>query len=313
MRKTWFLVLALIFLVNGLIPTVLSNDQKVYSPSEITRIAFLGTGTPNPDPAHSGISVAIIVKDKPYLVDFGPGLIRNAAAMTPEYGGKIKGLTPPHLNRAFLTHLHADHTMGFPDLILTPWILDRDEPLEVFGPEGLDAMTRHILEAYKEDIKIRLYGLEPANNQGWRVNVHEIKPGIVYKDDMVTVEAFRVEHGSFPEAYGYKFSTPDRTIAVSGDTRPSKNLIEKCRDVDILIHEVYSFEKFKLRTEFWQSYHKQFHTSTIELAEIANQIKPGLLVLYHQLYWGATDADLINEISAIYKGKVVSAQDLDIY
>ncbi len=139
-----------------------------YKPSEITKIVILGTGTPNPDPVRSGNSLAIVVKDTPYIIDFGPGLIRRAAAMSPRYGGKIKGLSVKNIKRAFLTHLHSDHTTGYPDLILTPWVMGRDEPLEVYGPEGIAKMTKHILAAYKEDINIRLYGIEPANNQGWR-------------------------------------------------------------------------------------------------------------------------------------------------
>ncbi len=287
--------------------------QKPYSPSDITRVVFLGTGNPNADPQHSGNSVAIVVRDTPYIVDFGPGLVRKAAALSPQYGGKIKALNVANIKRAFLSHLHSDHTTGYADLILTPWVLGRDEPLEVYGPEGITAMTRHILKAYEEDIRIRLYGLEPANNQGWRVNAHEIKEGVIYKDENVTVEAFRVEHGSWPEAYGFKFITPDRVIAVSGDTRPCPNLLEKCKGVDILVHEVYSQEKLKERTPFWQKYHPQFHTSTHELAEIAKQLRPGLLILYHQLFWGISDEELVKEITDRYQGKVVSARDLDMY
>jgi ribonuclease Z len=246
-------------------------------------------------------------------VDFGPGLVRQAAALSPEYGGVIEALGVENLKTAFLTHLHSDHTTGYPDLIFTPWVKGRDAPLEVYGPEGIKEMTENILEAYKEDIKVRLYGLEPANNQGWRVNAHVITEGIVYKDKNVEVEAFMVEHGSWPEAYGFIFRTPDRTIAISGDARPSENLVEKCKGVDVLIHEVYSHEKLKDRDPFWQKYHPQFHTSTHELAEIAGKVKPKLLILYHQLYWGATDEELLQEITDIYKGKVVSAKDLDVY
>jgi len=309
--KSILSVLAVLFSVS--ISVLFGGEEGVYSPSEITKIVFLGTGTPNPDPQHSGNSIAIVVKDTPYIVDFGPGLVRKAAALSPDYGGDIEALSVKNLKIAFLTHLHSDHTTGYPDLIFTPWVEGRDEPLEVYGPEGIHGMTENILEAYKEDIKVRLYGLEPANNQGWRVNTHEIKEGIVYKDSQVTVEAFLVEHGSWPEAYGFIFRTPDRTIAISGDTRPCKNLVDKCKGADILIHEVYSHEKLKEHEPFWQKYHPQFHTSTHELAEIAGQIKPKLLILYHQLYWGRTDEELIQEITTLYKGKVVSAQDLDVY
>jgi ribonuclease Z len=174
-------------------------------------------------------------------------------------------------------------------------------------------MTENILEAYSEDIRIRLYGIEKADNKGWRVKVREIEEGIVYHDKNVTVTAFQVEHGNWPVAFGYKFETPDRTIAISGDTRPCENLVDHCRGVDILIHEVYSQGRLKQREPLWQAYHPKYHTSTVELAEIARKIKPGILILYHQLYWGATDNELITEISKTYDGLVVSARDLDIY
>lgn len=313
MRNIKFQLPAIWILASMPIGAGLAGAAKPYAPSTVTRLVFLGTGTPNADPRHSGNSLAIVVNDTPYIVDFGPGLIRQAAALSPQYGGKIAGLEVANIKRAFLTHLHSDHTTGYPDLILTPWVLGRDAPLEVYGPEGIVAMSEHILEAYREDIRMRIYGLEPANNQGWRVISHEIKEGIVYKDENVTVEAFRVEHGSWPDAYGFKFTTPDRVIAVSGDTRPCPNLIEKCKGADILVHEVYSQAKLKERTPFWQKYHPQFHTSTLELAEIARQLQPGLLVLYHQLYWGISDKELVKEITDHYQGKVVSARDLDVY
>ncbi|MCT4648188.1 MAG: MBL fold metallo-hydrolase [Carboxylicivirga sp.] len=199
--------------------------QRDFSDSEITKVVMLGTGNPNPSPEQSGCSVAIIVNKTPYIVDFGPGLIRSAAALTPRYGGEIETLDAKNIKRAFLTHLHSDHTTGYPDLILTPWVMGRDEPLIVYGPEGINEMTHHILEAYEKDIQYRLYGYEPANNQGWRVKSHEfLEEGIIYKDENVSVEAFPVPHGTWPNAWGFRFTTPDKVIVISGDTGSSSIL-----------------------------------------------------------------------------------------
>jgi ribonuclease Z len=287
--------------------------QNDYSTSDITKVVLLGTGNPNPDPEHSGCSVAIVVNDVPYLVDFGPGVIRQAAALSPGYGGSIEGLSVKNIKVAFLTHLHSDHTTGYPDLILTPWVMGRDEPLEVYGPEGITDMTNNILKAYDEDIKYRLYGLEPANNFGWSVNSHKIKEGLIYEDDNIKVEAFLVEHGSWPNAYGFRFTTPDKVIVISGDARPSKSIIEYSKGVDILIHEVYYKKGFDTKPEVWKEYHSAHHTSTYELGKIADESKPGLVVMYHILYWGATDEQLLEEISEVYNGKAVVGSDLDIY
>jgi ribonuclease BN (tRNA processing enzyme) len=270
---------------------------------------LLGTGTPNADPERSGPAVAVIVNQTPYLVDFGPGVVRRAAAAC-EQG--IQALEMPRLNRAFVTHLHSDHTAGYPDLILTPWVLGRRQPLEVYGPVGLQAMTDHILAAYEADIRERLQGLEPANDQGYKVRVKEVEPGWVYEDKNVRVEPFEAQHGSLA-AYGYKFYAPDRVIAVSGDTAPREGLAEVYRGCDLVIHEVYSWAGLERRAEEWRAYHSSVHTSSRELAEIASQARPGLLVLYHQLFHGVTEAELLREVEEGYEGKVVSGRDLAVY
>ena len=83
--------------------------------------------------------------------------------------------------------MHSDHTIGYPDLLLTPWVMGRDEPLEVYGPKGLKKLTQNIMKAYQDDIQYRLDGLEPANDDGWQVNYHEITNGLIYKDENIQV------------------------------------------------------------------------------------------------------------------------------
>jgi len=305
--------LLFLFLLSLVINSLQASDNN--SEIQETKVILLGTGAPSPNPTRSGCSVAIVVNDTPYIIDFGPGLIRKAAALSPRYGGSIKALGAKNLKTAFLTHLHSDHTTGYPDLILTPWVMGRNEPLEVFGPEGIINMTQNILDAYQEDIRYRLYGDQPANNQGWRVNAHEIQEGIIYQDKNVKVEAFLVKHGSWPNAYGFRFTTLDKIIVISGDTAPCENIIKYGKDADILIHEVYYQKGFdKIRSEIWKRYHSQHHTSTYELAEIAQKTNPGLIILYHILFFGgSTEEDILKEISEVYKGNVVLGQDLAIY
>ncbi len=279
------------------------------SPQGVSQIVLLGTGTPNAEPERSGPSVAIVVNETPYIVDFGPGVVRRAVAA---FQSGITGLEARRLSRAFLTHLHSDHTAGYADLILTPWVLEREEPLQVYGPAGLQAMTEHILAAYDEDVRERLQGLEPANPSGHQVQVFETEAGVVYENANVKVEAFAVRHGSWP-ALGFRFHTPDRTIVISGDTAPTPNLVEAYRGCDVLIHEVYSAVGLKQRPPVWQRYHSDVHTSSVELAQIASEAKPGLLILYHQLLHGVSEQELLQEVQERYAGKVVSGRDLDVY
>lgn len=316
MKKRVILKLLMILLLISCVSKTSSTNKEAAErgvdkdSDKRTQIVLLGTGTPNAEPDRSGSSIAVVVNDVPYIIDFGPGVVRRANAA---FQAGVKGLKLSNLKRAFLTHLHTDHTTGYPDLIFTPWVLGRDEPLEVYGPPGIRSMTDHILKAYEEDIKVRLEGLQPANPDGYKVNAHEIGIGIIYKDENVTVKSFPVKHGSWQYSYGFRFETPDKSIVISGDTIPIESLVKQAMECDVLIHEVYSEAWFKRHKPEWQRYHARFHTSSRELAEIAQRTKPGLIILYHQLLEGFTEEDLLEEIRQIYKGKVVFGHDLDVF
>jgi len=275
-----------------------------------TRVVILGTGSPDPDPDNSGPAVAVVSGGAAYLVDCGPGVVRRAAA------AKRKGiaeLAVQNIHVVFITHLHSDHTVGFPDLIFTPWVVGRSEPLEAYGPRGLADMTKYIEKAWEKEIEVRLHDGH-APHSGYEVHAHEIEPGIVYKDKNVTVSAFLVPHGSWDQAFGYKFEAPDRTIVISGDTRPTDAIAKACNHCDVLVHEVYSEARVSKLPPGQQEYSRGFHTSTTELAKEAGEAHPRLLVLYHQMYGrGMTYEQLLDEMKQDYSGNVVSARDLDVY
>ncbi len=294
-------------------PSLSTNTSAVpttTAPTDNSVLVILGTGTPNPDPERTGSAIAVIAGGRPYLVDCGPGVVRRAAAA---HLAGVSSLDMPNLSRLFVTHLHSDHTAGYADLILTPWVLEREEPFAVFGPPGIRSMTDHILAAYSEDIEIRLHGSQPQNATGIEVNVHEIEPGEIYQDENVTVTAFAVSHGAWQFAFGFRFETADRSIVISGDTTATDAVVEACNGCDILVHEVYAKTGLDRRTADWQEYHRASHTSGVELGEIAARANPRLLVLYHQLMWGATEAELLAEIRQSFDGPVVFADDLDVY
>jgi ribonuclease BN (tRNA processing enzyme) len=275
-----------------------------------TQVVLLGTGTPNADPDRSGPAVAVVVNGSAYLVDAGPGLVRRAAAAQRR---GIAALAAPNLKIVFLTHLHSDHTVGLTDLIFTPWVLERAAPLEVYGPRGVRAMTAHLVAAFREDIRMRTEGLEHANRTGYQVNAHEIRPGLIYADSNIRVTAFLVEHGSWLEAYGFRFDTADRSIVVSGDTRATDAVVEACNGCDVLVHEVYSQVGWERREPQWRRYHASFHTSAPDLGRIAARARPGLLVLYHQLLWSGTEEDVLADIRAGFSGRVVYGNDLEVF
>jgi ribonuclease BN (tRNA processing enzyme) len=280
-------------------------------PPPRTRVVMLGTGTPNSDPERSGPAVAIVVGEAAYLIDAGPGIVRRAAlAMRVD---SLPALDAHRLRRVFLTHLHSDHTTGLPDLIFSPWVLGRSSPIDVYGPPGTARMVDLLEQAYSEDVAIRLRGGEPSNKSGYAAHPHEVTAGEVYRDSNVVVRAFDVPHGTWEHALGYVFTTADRTIVVSGDTRPSDAVVRACQQCDVLVHEVYDAEAFKQLKPDWQTYHSSFHTSTYALGDLAARARPRLLVLYHQLYWGGTDSSLVSQVKTRFSGTVVSAHDLGVY
>ena len=274
-----------------------------------TQIVLLGTGGPEPDPGRSGPATAIVVNGTAYLVDFGPGVVRRASAAFLEKG--IKALEPTRLRVAFVTHLHSDHTVGYADLIFTPWTIGRRVPLEVYGPKGLRAMTEHLLEAYRIDIDTRSNadGNQRGFPDGHKVNAHEIAPGIVYKDSNVTVTAFATTHAM--ESYGYRFDTPDRSIVISGDTRPTQAMINACHECDVLIHEAHTPAWLATRPETFQRFAAKYHTTTAELAELASTARPRLLILYH--FGSLSPEELMHDMLTRYPGHFVVGRDLDVY
>ncbi len=277
-----------------------------------THVVLLGTGTPNAEPDASGPATAIVVEGHAYLVDAGPGVVRRAVAAARRYGSPA--LEAPGLDIVFLTHLHSDHTVGLPDLLYTPWTLERPVPLRVYGPDGTVDMVGHIEAAWSADVENRLGGLEPAAPEGWRAEARDLDPGLAWEDDRVRVTAFLVPHARWPEAFAYRFDTADRSIVISGDTSPSDAVVEACDGCDVLVHEVYSASAFAGRPEVWRRYHAQAHTSTRELGALAARARPGLLVLHHRLLWDAAPESALAEIrEGGYDGPVAFGRDLDVY
>jgi ribonuclease BN (tRNA processing enzyme) len=282
-----------------------------------THVIMLGTGTPRPDPDRAGPATAVVVNDTPYLVDFGTGVIRRATAAY-EKGVTALGYGGVNIKTVFLTHMHSDHTVGYPDLIFTPWVVGRHEPLSVYGPKGIKAMTEHVLEAWQVDTQTRINGVESKNSTGCTVNATEIVPGVVFQDRNVVVTAFSAQHAT-ADSFSFRFDTPGRAIVISGDTSPTQTLLNQARGCDVLVHEVYSMDEFRKDSPQFQEFRRKYHTSSVELAAIANAVQPGLLVLYHRgnraggPVTAEMDKILLDEIGQTYRGDVVAALDLDVY
>lgn len=276
----------------------------------VVRILMLGTGSPVPDPTAFGPATAITLGSRVFLVDAGAGVTRQLAAVG---FPRIKDI-----EATFFTHLHSDHTLGYPDLIFTTWIMGRRAPLRVHGPPGLRRMTSRLLDAWREDLNLRVTGLERETRAWLAVDAREITPGTVYDREGVRVTAFPVRHAEWKHAFGYRFDAPGRSITISGDAAPSETLVAAAKGTDVLIHEVYIEGRLRPEKrpggEHWPEYMRTAHTSNVELGRLASRINPGMLVLHHVLRMGGTDEELLAGVRAGgYTGKIVIAKDLDIF
>jgi ribonuclease BN (tRNA processing enzyme) len=295
-----------------IVPSATVEERLEPSQAELdapTQVVVLGTGTPIPDATRAGTSIAVIHRGEAYLFDVGAGSIQNAVKARYRYD--IPSLYPHQICCVFVTHLHNDHTADYAELANVLW-WRRRQPLRAWGPAGLDAMTEGMYAMMAPDIAIRTSGNQPVRNpHAYKVDVAEISDGIVFENDGLTVEAFSVNHGEVKPAFGYKVTTPDKSIVISGDTAYSETLIDQSRGVDILFHEVISDKGLATTSPGFQAYHRKSHTPASELGRLASIARPELLVLVHVLYYGMPEDLIVKEVSSTYDGKVVLADDLD--
>jgi ribonuclease Z len=264
-------------------------------------VLLLGTGYPRPDPARGGPATAIVAGGQWFVVDAGRGVTMRIAATSLRYDA---------MKAVFLTHLHSDHTAGLPDLFDTSWQFGRIKPLELFGPRGTERLSAAMLSFFADDIHYRRDLLEKHPAAGATIRTHVVEEGVVYDDRRVRVTAFAVDHRPVQPAFGYRFESGGKTIVVSGDTRPTPNLIKYARGADILVLEAYLPEWFeKVDKPEVAARLEHYHTSADEAGRIAAEAGVRTLVLTH-LIPGNADATFLARASKSFKGKIIVGRDL---
>jgi ribonuclease BN (tRNA processing enzyme) len=295
------------------------------APTSQTAAIVLGVGSPDIDAARSGTSIGICAGHTLYLFDAGAGVERRLFEAAPQ----LKARNVDRLGPVFITHLHADHTLGLPALYFyhgidqgTGELYARGSgTLAVYGPKqakehpGIVQVIESVRAAF--DVPDTLANAGPGVRRNdehfedvlaYRPSVipTEITPGVIYKDQNITVTAFDVDHKS-PIAFGFRVQTPDRVIVISGDTRPSNAVVEACNGCDILFHEVFGY---RFGPE-GPSGVAQGHTSAEELGQVANRARPKHLVIYHDV---DVQHDMATEIiKKAFDGEITFAKDLDIF
>lgn len=247
-------------------------------PSDSIKIVLLGTGVGPPvNLQQYGASILVEAGGERFLFDCG----RGATIRLTQAGVPLGSIT-----RVFLTHLHSDHVMQLPDLLLTGWAVGRRAvPLEVWGPAGTRAMMDHILEAFAFDIHMRRDVDEHLPASGITVVSHEVQEGVVFDEHDVKVTAFLVDHGPVSPAFGYRVDYHGRSVVLSGDTRVSENLIRHAQGVDVLIHEVIDPDALRARPDRPSNAVVAaiiaHHTTPEQAGEVFSRVHPRLAVYSH--------------------------------
>jgi len=282
--------------VAALVPAVARGQQF--------RATLLGTGCPAAVMNRFGPSTLVEAGDQKFLFDAGRGALQRLTQLDVRWQD-IQGV--------FLTHLHSDHVVGFPDLWLTGWLIvpGRKVPLQVRGPTGTAAMMSHLQQAFAYDVRIRTEN-DGVSPEGVALAVEEIGEGVVYDKGGVKITSFEVDHAPVKPALGYRIDYSGRSIVLSGDTRVSQNLLRHAQNVDVLVHEVFApatLQRAGVPAARAKSI-VDYHTTPEQAGEVFARLKPRLAVYSHICMPSATEEDLVPGTRKTYTGPLELGEDL---
>ena len=276
-----------------------------------SRLILLGTGGgPRPRKSSSAPAQVIVVNEAAYVIDCGDGVARQLV---------LAGIPLSQLRHIFLTHHHSDHNADYGNLLLLAWTSGLRTSVDCWGPPPLQQITTDFLEMSAYDIRTRIEDEQRVPLQPL-IQVHELKEGgKVFEDENIRVRAALVDHPPVAPAFGYRFDAPDRSIVISGDTKPSENLIELARGADVLVHDALypaAVERLVARVPNAATLRKSIlshHTSAEDAGRVAKAAGVRTLVLSHLVPADdpeVTDQMWIDAARRHFDGEVIVGKDL---
>ncbi len=268
--------------------------------ADYMRVTLLGTGSPRPDVGRSGPTVLVEAGGKYLLFDTGRGVLQRLNQLSIPFA---------EIHQVFLTHLHSDHISALDDLWLTGWIYQRQQPLQVYGPNGTQNFAQQLQQAYIYDITVR-HEYTGLDENAVKLIANEIEPGVIYSDSGIKVTAFLVDHKPVDPAYGYRIDFGDRSVVISGDTTYSKNLVDHAQDIDLLIHEIFAAKTNLLEKNPRLQKIERYHTNPNQMSRILGDARPRMTVLTHIILIGVEEDALIKQLNDSYSGEIRMGEDL---
>lgn len=257
------------FLLLSVLPLHTLHAQGVSEEPDM-RVILLGTGGPELTPNRFGYATLVEAGGQKLLFDAGRGVLQRL------YESRVN---VTDVTKVFFTHLHNDHIEGLPTLWMTPWfLLGREKPMEAWGPQGTARMIKGMQEMFQFDMEHRVNKFNKLENLQFTTT--EIKGGEIYNRGGVKVTAFSVWHDDGNPAFGYRVDYKNRSVALSGDTTYSENLVSYGRGTDLIVHNVIAMsERLTKAPEMGPVLGKL--TTPEQAARVFTEAKPRMAVFSH--------------------------------
>ena len=273
-------------LLNNGLKNILTNTGPFLDKEDTLKVVICGSRSPLPSPGRAESCVVIEAGDDIYIFDLGNGSVNNLTQYQ---------LPWPNVKAVLVTHMHSDHMADLPDAHLQSWIQGRTAPLKVYGPEGINLVTKGFELAYSADYQYRSdhHGddMLPMSIAGF--DAIQIIDNQLIPNDTPGLEIlpFVVDHYPVNSAFGFKISYKGRTVVISGDTIHDGSVQKYSKDVDLLVHSAISIdivERMRYLAPIPQMDKilldiQDYHTSIEEAGEIARDANVKHLLIYHSI------------------------------
>ncbi|HSD16018.1 MAG TPA: MBL fold metallo-hydrolase [Thermomonas sp.] len=280
------------------------------SPHTGVRLVVLGTaGGPTPKPNRFPAAYALVVGEDVYLVDAGNGVAQQLARA---------GIGINRVRHVFISHHHSDHDADAGTLALLAWATNPKSPLTIWGPPPMRAQMAAHRDYARFDIDTRTVDEGRPDFEASTRVVDFSEEGLLLDEGKVKVRCVRNLHPPIQQSYAFRFDTPDRSYAFSGDTTYSQAVAGLARGADVLVHEVMHLPALDaliasepnartLREHLLAS-----HSTPEQVGRVATEAGVGTLVLSHFVPGGPMVADetWLEAVRPHFDGRIIVAHDL---